>query len=379
MGMTRVPGMLMLGAAGRNAGKTELACAIIRKFSHSREITGVKVTTIRERGGACPRGGRGCGVCSSLDDDYCITDETGVPAGKDTSRLLAAGANRVLWLRVLKEHLDKGLKALLERIGPGSVTVCESNSLRVAAEPDLFLMVKDKGPQEFKLSAKAVMAYVDRVVHSDGAEFDISLDDISINNGPWALRRDATAIVLAGGDSSRMGLDKGLLPVGGKPMIEHVLEQVRPHFREVLVSANDANEYAFLGERVVADEVPGRGPLMGIVSALDASTYDLAFVVACDMPEIDVGLMRRMFRETEGYDGVVPVGRGSLPEPLFAIYRKSVVPAAREALASGKRRVNEIFRRHRIKFIEPEGLVPVRNVNTMAEYRKFRKERRDAV
>ena len=96
--MTRVRGMLMVGAAGRNAGKTEFACSVIRKFGRGHEIVGAKVTTIGQRGGACPRGGEGCGVCSSLEGNYCITEETGALPGKDTSRLLAAGARRVFWL-----------------------------------------------------------------------------------------------------------------------------------------------------------------------------------------------------------------------------------------------------------------------------------------
>ncbi len=375
--MTRVPGMLMVGASGRNAGKTEFACSVIRKFGRGHEIVGAKVTTIGERGGACPRGGEGCGVCSSLEGNYCIVEETGALPGKDTSRLLAAGARRVFWLRVLREHLDEGLGALLERIGIGTITVCESNSLRLVAEPDLFFIVKARADEGCKRSAKNVMQYVDRVVLSDDATFDICLDDVSIVGGKWALRRDATAIILAGGRNSRMGADKSMLPIGGRPMIQHVLEQLRPHFKEILISSSDADKYAFLGERVVGDEVPGQGPLMGMASSLEASKHDLAFVIACDIPVLDADLVLKMLREAEGYDGVVPLADGSLPEPLFAVYRKSVIAAAREVLSSGKRKVSEVFAQLRIKFINLDK--PVRNINTPADYEEFRKAYGDAV
>ncbi len=112
--MIRLDGMLMIGSAGANVGKTELACAILRKFSRAgEEIVGIKVTTIDEKDGQCPRGGEGCGVCSSLEGVYLITQESDPASGKDTARLLAAGANRVYWLRVLRAHIEQGLTALL--------------------------------------------------------------------------------------------------------------------------------------------------------------------------------------------------------------------------------------------------------------------------
>ncbi|MHC4556771.1 MAG: hypothetical protein ACYS80_05640, partial [Planctomycetota bacterium] len=140
--MNKLDGMLMIGSTGANVGKTELACAIFRKFSKNWDIVGVKVTTIEDKDGQCPRGGEGCGVCSSLDGVYCITEETDNSSGKDTARLLDAGASRVFWLRVLKKHLPEGVTALLDVIGPNAVSICESNSLRQAIEPGLFLMVR---------------------------------------------------------------------------------------------------------------------------------------------------------------------------------------------------------------------------------------------
>ena len=98
--MFKLDEMLMIGSAESNVGKTELACALLRKFSKSCNITGIKVTTIKDEDGRCPRGGEGCGVCSSLEGVYHITEELNRNSGKDTARLLAAGASRVFWLRV---------------------------------------------------------------------------------------------------------------------------------------------------------------------------------------------------------------------------------------------------------------------------------------
>ncbi len=109
--MIKLDGMLMIGSSGAKVGKTELACALIRKFSKSRPIIGIKVTTIKTKDGQCPRGGEGCGVCPSLEGNFAVTEEVDSSSEKDTARLLAAGASQVFWLRVMKTHLEEGITA----------------------------------------------------------------------------------------------------------------------------------------------------------------------------------------------------------------------------------------------------------------------------
>ncbi len=186
--MIKLDSMLMIGSAGANVGKTELACAILRRFSGSEHrIMGIKVTTINEKDGRCPRGGEGCGVCSSLDGVYLLTEETDTASGKDTARLLAAGAARVYWLRVLRTHVEQGLAALLDIIGPDATSICESNSLRRAVEPGLFFVAERKGTKVWKPSAAEVRKYADRIVVSDGSTFDLDVDRIKLDNGRWLL------------------------------------------------------------------------------------------------------------------------------------------------------------------------------------------------
>jgi hypothetical protein len=183
----RWPGLLMIGAAGRNAGKTLLACAVIRAHSARQPVVGVKVTAIDPNHTRCPRGGEGCGVCTSLKGDFEITEETDDISGKDTARLLAAGAERVFWLRVRRNKLLEGVRALQQRIGPDAVCVCESNSLRQAVVPDLFLMARESGSTAFKESALAVKHHVDRIVTFDGQAHDMSPADLCLIDGQWTL------------------------------------------------------------------------------------------------------------------------------------------------------------------------------------------------
>ena len=373
--MFKLDGMLMIGSAGSNVGKTELACALLRKISKSSDIIGIKVTTIKDKDGQCPRGGEGCGVCSSLEGVYCITEETDSSSGKDTARLLTAGASRVFWLRVLKEHLPEGITALLDVIGPDAVSICESNSLRQGIEPGLFLMVRNRNLKAWKSSAQQVKKYADRIVVSDGSSFDFDLDRIKLIDGRWILQTQATAIIMAGGDSSRMGIDKSMLPIKGKPLIKTICEQLRGSFDEIFISANEVDKFAFLGFEVVPDKVPEQGPLMGIASALEVSSNELNFVVACDIPKINMACVNRMLNKAieSQADIVIPAIGEEKYEPLFAIYRKTALESINKALSSGKRKIIDAFTLCTVKHIELDDTDWLVNINTIAEYKEFKK------
>ncbi len=370
--MIKIDGMLMIGSAGANVGKTELACALLRRLSGHHDIAAIKATTISDRDGQCPRGGEGCGVCSSLQGNFCITRETNRDSDKDTSRLLSAGASRVYWLRALKTHLEEGASALIETLGADTTCICESNSLRRVIEPGLFLLARRQSSMPWKESAQQVQMYADRIVTAHDGTFDLDLDRIELVGGKWKLRERAAAIVLAGGGSRRMGTDKSMLPVGGRPLIEGICRQLRDSFDQVLISANDADKLAFLGLAIIPDRVPGQGPLMGIASALEASVHELNFVVACDIPHVELRYVRRMLAEatTTGADILVPITGEQRYEPLFAVYRKSALDAINTVLSSGGHKIADAFALCKVKCIELD--TDLVNLNTMAEYENFR-------
>jgi molybdopterin-guanine dinucleotide biosynthesis protein A len=370
--MIKLNRMLMIGSAGANVGKTELACALIKKFSKTTDITGIKVTTIKAKDGQCPRGGIGCGVCSSLDGDFSITEETDSESKKDTARLLAAGAKRVFWLRVMKKHLKDGMTALPDIIGPDAISICESNSLRQVVVPGLFLMVRTRKSKSWKSSAQDVKKYTDKIVVTNSDGFNFDLDRIKLADGKWTLQEQATAIIMAGGESSRIGVDKSMLPVEGQPMIKHIHNQLRGTFNQILISTDEVKKYAFLGCDCVPDKMPGQGPLMGIVSALGASENKLNFVVACDIPHIDIRFVRKMLAEAKTADMVIPTTENGKHEPLFAIYNKSALKNMNQALSSGKRKISDAFTRCNVKYMNLKAK-QFTNLNTMEEYEEFRK------
>lgn len=362
----------MIGSSGSNVGKTELACALLRRFGGSRRIVGVKVTAIASREQSCPRGGEGCGVCSSMEGRYRITEEADRGLGKDTERLLLAGADKVYWLRVMRAHLQEGLTALLETIDRDAVVICESNSLRQVVEPGLFLMVESAARTPWKDSARQVRQHADCIVHSDGSCFDLALERVQLVGTRWLLSEDAAAIVLAGGRSRRMGTDKSMLPVAGRPMIEHICRQLQGTFTRVLISANDMEKFSFLGLDVIPDRIPDQGPLMAVASALEASESELNLIVSCDTPRIRLPAVRRMLAEADEADIVIPVTDDGKRQPLFAVYRRSARQHMEEALASGSRRLSDVYSLCRARFIELDHADWFANLNTMADYEQFR-------
>lgn len=375
--MIQVPGMLMVGAVARGAGRTTLACSLIERFSSRSSITGIKVTTVKDPESGCPRGESECGVCSSLEGAYEIVEETDANGDKDTCRMLASGAGRVFWLRALKAHLEEGIAALLDIAGTDAVLVCESNSLRRVVEPGLFFMVESPGEKSYKASAEDVVQHADRIVLFDGNEFDIGVEEVELADGRWICKLKATAIIMAGGGSVRMGRDKSMLLVGGRPMIEHIVSQLRPHFDKILISSDDKSKYGFLGVDVISDEVSGRGPLGGIASGLKASANELNFVVACDIPEIDMALVRVMLGDCREFDTVVPRSGLSRYEPLFAVYKKGVLESIESALLSGDYRIMDAISNCRIKYIEVDNSELMKNLNTMEDYEEFVGKRED--
>jgi len=366
--MIEIPGMLMVGARCKSDGKTAFTQSLIERFRAVHEIVGVKVTTVDSFNTSHhPEVSDTQTVGSSIGPWY-ITEEKDPSSNTDTGKMLAAGAKKVLWLLAQKSHLGKAVDSLAETLGTETVSICESNRARSAIEPDAFIMIRGKDDRDWKPSALEMAGYADRIVISDGTGFDVDVNDIRLIDGRWAVRMQATAIILAGGGSRRMGQDKTMLQIAGKPMIKYVYDKIEPYFMQMLISSNNAELHDFIGEMVVPDCIAGRGPMMGIVSALKVSNHDVNFVIACDMPQVDTRLIKTMIRLAKDYDAVVPRVGPDLYEPLFAVYNKSALPVMEELLHSGQNKIIDSLDRCRVKYIDLPGR-RFSNINTRAEYK----------
>lgn len=377
--MLSLPNVLLVGATGRNVGKTEYAVRLLRRLAAMGSVAAAKITVIRDSTGnaACHRGHTSCGVCGSLGERSNILDreESVCPVDgkdrgeKDTARLKRAGGNPVWWLRVKQAHLETGLGALAQVLDPQIPTIIESNSARHGLKPGLFLMIRD-GSGKIKASATAVMPYVDALVTRQADAWDVGVERPMFAAGHWYMTEDAGAILLAGGASRRMGQDKAFLDWQGQPLVAHIAENLRRICADIIIGANDPDKFAFLAAPVIADRCVGQGPLMGLASCLAASRFDKNLVVACDMPRLNPVSARLLLSLADGHDAVVPRGVDGRPEPLFAVYRKSCLPGLETVLAQGGRRFTDLLGQVKVRWVESSELFgqALHNLNTPEEY-----------
>ncbi len=188
-----------------------------------------------------------------------------------------------------------------------------------------------------------------------------------------------TGVILAGGKNSRFPSLKGFIAIKGIPIMERSLGIMKSLFPEVLISTNTPEAYFHLGTPLLGDALPSRGPMAGIYTSLINSCNPSVFVIACDMPFVDKGMIRLVCEKygqagRENYDATVPVFDGE-PQPLFGVYCNTIVPALEEGIMTDKVALKHFLREIRTFYIDesevraadPQGLSFV-NINTMDDY-----------
>ena len=150
-----------------------------------------------------------------------------------------------------------------------------------------------------------------------------------------------SAVILAGGQSLRMGRDKAWLEVKGQSLIGRAVETVRAlGAEEIFISGRAGVDYSGLKLPVLLDLKPGSGPLGGIERGLDAASSPLLLVLAVDLPQMTTAFLQKLFDHCDSQTGAVPQLAGAL-EPLAAIYPKRCHALAMECLAGGRRAARE--------------------------------------
>jgi len=188
-----------------------------------------------------------------------------------------------------------------------------------------------------------------------------------------------TGVIQAGGKSTRMGgQPKALLELGGRRIIERVLDAIAPVVDDVLVVTNTPELYAFLGLPMVADVYPDHGSLGGIFSGLTAATGDAAFTVACDMPFLHRDVARLVVARAGEGDVVVP-RVGQQMETMHAVYGKTCLGPIEARLTAGRLKIVGFFDSVRVVEIDEADVARHRapdvvfmNVNTPEELARAR-------
>lgn len=188
---------------------------------------------------------------------------------------------------------------------------------------------------------------------------------------------EITAVVLAGGRSLRLGMDKAQLKLtGDMTLLENAVCRVQRLSAEVVVVSDEITDIA--GARCVRDVLPKGGPLGGIYSGLLAAHFPYCLVVACDMPFLNHNLLCYMVERSRDYDALVPrLGErefGLELHPLHAIYARRCLSAIEQVCASGSRVIRDIYPMLKTVYLERGEIVPLDcdglsffNINTLQD------------
>lgn len=184
-----------------------------------------------------------------------------------------------------------------------------------------------------------------------------------------------SAVILSGGKSSRMGMPKAYLKIGGRYFADHLAMQLSPA-DEILFSVACEEDYPDIQLPHIGDIYPGAGPLAGIHSSLLAARNPLLFVTACDTPLISWETVKILLsRYREGADAVLPVDQEGRYQMTCGLYHRRLIPLLENMLKKGDLRLSHIlgscshvdvpvsaFGRHEIVFA---------NINSSEQYRRF--------
>jgi molybdenum cofactor guanylyltransferase len=192
------------------------------------------------------------------------------------------------------------------------------------------------------------------------------------------MRSGCSLVILAGGLSRRMGRDKAALPAGDGTLIEHLARRLAPVVDDIII-AGGAVKARLDGVRLAADRDAGLGPLAGMHAGLTAARHPHAFVVGCDLPDVEPALVT-LLRELAGaYEAVVPLVNRE-PEGVCALYARTLASRIEALLGAGERSVKTLLAASNVRYVGSEELLAVdpqlrsfRNINTPADYQAWLK------
>ncbi len=183
--------------------------------------------------------------------------------------------------------------------------------------------------------------------------------------------QDVTGVILAGGESSRMGSDKALLRIDGVSFLERIRETLHGVIGRVVISAREESGYSVPGTPIIGDVFKNCGPLGGIHAALSAIPTARAFVVSCDLPLVTPEACRRILT-TDAPDDIVIARVGTRLQPLFGLYHKKILPELERALRQGRYSVLDFLNTVDVTVVDLGPSAGLVNVNTPGDYEGIR-------
>ncbi len=170
--------VLLVAGTGRNTGKTSFVCQVCGEWNNQIPLVCLKISIHFH-----PQIGSKCLYSSN---DFTIYEETETSSDKDTSRMLRAGASKVLFIEAESENVFKAFQKALEFIPLNSAVICESGSLRKFLKPSVFIILHAIG-NEPKISSKELLPLADKIFQFETGKLNIPLNSVFFKNQKWSL------------------------------------------------------------------------------------------------------------------------------------------------------------------------------------------------
>jgi molybdopterin-guanine dinucleotide biosynthesis protein A len=186
------------------------------------------------------------------------------------------------------------------------------------------------------------------------------------------------ALILAGGENKRFPVNKCIFEINGRKVIDSNAELLKGLFDKIIISTNNPELYFYLDTFLIGDVISQRGPITGIYSALLNPDVSEVFVIACDMPFINVNLIISIIDKcSDERDAIIPVF-GEKAQPLFGMYSKKIAEHMGTFIKAGKRSLREFLKQINVFYIceevvrsiDPDGKSFI-NINTLEDYHKI--------
>ncbi|MFH1287477.1 MAG: molybdenum cofactor guanylyltransferase [bacterium] len=189
---------------------------------------------------------------------------------------------------------------------------------------------------------------------------------------------DSTAIILAGGESSRLGQDKTFADVANKTIFEREIDVLQKLFSEIIIISNNPVLFNSSGLKAYKDIIPNKGPLGGILTGLSVSATKNNFVVSCDLPFLSENVISFLYSQFTNCNLLIPCWQGQLM-PLHGFYSKNCLPVIENQISRNELKVLAItshlktkyIHEHELKPLDPEGK-SFFNVNTLEDLENAR-------
>lgn len=194
------------------------------------------------------------------------------------------------------------------------------------------------------------------------------------------MDHSCTGIILSGGQNTRMNRrNKAFLSVGGKDVVQRILDTYRLFFDDIVLVTNKPHEYYDLDIRIVTDIIKAESPLGGLHAGLVYADNPWAMVVACDLPFVKKEMVRLLLDHIDNRYSVIIPESSKGREALFALYSKENIPVIEHALHKGVKKIQEFFKparvynvsEKRLRSVDPD-LISFYNVNRPEELEEAR-------